>query len=38
MRVYIAGSMTGRFDYKEYFNEAEEFVREQGHIVLNPAF
>ena len=38
MRVYIAGAMTGRFDYKEYFNEAEEFVRGQGHIVLNPAF
>lgn len=36
MRVYIAGAMTGRFDYKKYFNEAEEFVRSKGHIVLNP--
>lgn len=38
MRVYIAGAMTGVFKYKEKFIEAEEFVREQGHIVLNPAF
>lgn len=38
MRVYIAGAMTGRFDYKKYFNEAEEFVRSKGHIVLNPSF
>lgn len=38
MRVYIAGAMTGRFDYKKYFNEVEEFVRSKGHIVLNPSF
>lgn len=38
MRVYIAGAMTGVFDYREHFNEAEEYVRGVGHIVLNPAF
>ena len=38
MRVYIAGAMTGKFDYKKYFMEAEEYVKELGHIVVNPAY
>ena len=38
MRVYIAGAMTGIFEYKKYFMEAEDYVKELGHIVLNPAY
>ena len=38
MRVYIAGTMTGKFDYKEYFMRAEKYVKELGHIVVNPAY
>ena len=38
MRVYIAGAMTGKFDYKKYFMEAEDYVKELGHIVVNPAY
>lgn len=38
MRVYIAGAMTGKFDYKKYFMQAESYVRALGHIVVNPAY
>lgn len=38
MRVYIAGAMTGVFNYKEKFTEAEEYIRGLGHIVVNPSF
>lgn len=38
MRVYIAGSMTGKFKYKEDFAKAERFIKELGHIALNPSF
>lgn len=38
MRVYIAGAMTGKFDYKKYFMQAENYVRALGHIVVNPAY
>lgn len=38
MRVYVAGAMTGKFDYKRYFMEAEEYLKEMGHIVVNPAY
>ena len=38
MRVYVAGSMTGKFDYKRYFMMAEENLKSMGHIVVNPAY
>lgn len=38
MRVYVAGAMTGKFDYKRYFMEAEETLKSMGHIVVNPAY
>lgn len=38
MRVYIAGAMTRVFNYKEPFMEAERYIKELGHIVVNPAY
>lgn len=38
MRVYIAGAMTGKFDYKKCFIGAEKRLKELGHIVVNPAY
>lgn len=37
MKVYIAGKITGNENYKAEFAEAEEKLRELGHIPLNPA-
>lgn len=36
-KVYIAGPITGHPDYKERFAKAEQELREQGDIPLNPA-
>ena len=36
MKVYIAGKITGNPNYKEEFAEAEEWLKSQGHTVLNP--
>ncbi len=38
MRVYIAGTMTGKFNYKEPFMRAEQNIKALGHIVVNPAY
>lgn len=38
MIIYIAGAMTGKFNYKEKFMEAERKIKELGHIVVNPAY
>lgn len=38
MKVYIAGPITGVFDYKQKFKAAEEKVKEMGHIAINPSF
>ena len=35
--VYIAGPITGTRDYKERFLKAEQRLRAEGQIVLNPA-
>lgn len=35
--VYIAGAISGRTDYKEAFQAAEEQLRERGFVVMNPA-
>lgn len=37
MKIYIAGKITGNPDYKKQFDEAEKALREEGHIVMNPA-
>lgn len=37
MIVYIAGPITGTQNYKERFSKAEQRLRAEGHIVLNPA-
>ena len=38
MIIYISGKMTGLEDLgREDFDRAERALREQGHIVLNPA-
>ena len=34
--VYIAGQITGTQDYKDRFSKAEQRLRAEGHIVLNP--
>ena len=36
MKVYIAGRITGNDNYKKQFQEAEELLKSQGHVVLNP--
>ena len=37
MKIYIAGKITGDENYREKFRKQEERLREEGHIVLNPA-
>lgn len=37
MKIYIAGPITGIIDYKQKFTDAEERVKEMGHIAINPA-
>ena len=37
MKIYIAGKITGKEDYKTDFKVAEERLTKQGHTVLNPA-
>ncbi len=36
-KIYIAGKITGLKDYKKNFDRAEEELKRQGHIVINPA-
>jgi hypothetical protein len=38
MKIYIAGPITGKIDYKQKFMAAEARVKEMGHIAINPAF
>ena len=37
MKIYIAGKITGKLNYKEEFGIAATSLEAQGHIVLNPA-
>lgn len=37
MKVYISGKITGDENYKEKFNRAAEFLKNNGHAPLNPA-
>jgi hypothetical protein len=36
-KVYIAGKITGDPNYREKFNKAEEELKAEGYIVMNPA-
>ena len=36
MKVYIAGAISNNPNYKEQFEEAEEFLKKIGHTPLNP--
>jgi hypothetical protein len=36
VKIYISGKITGKFDYKGEFDRAEIFLKEMGHVVLNP--
>jgi hypothetical protein len=38
MKIYIAGPITGIFNFREKFMAAEEELTKRGHIVLNPSF
>ena len=37
MKIYIAGKITGDTGYRAKFGWAEERLKKEGHIVLNPA-
>lgn len=37
MKIYIAGKITGDTGYRAKFGRAEERLKKEGHIVLNPA-
>ena len=36
MKVFISGPITNVPNYKENFARAEEYLKSQGHVVLNP--
>lgn len=38
MKIYIAGPITGIFNYRERFAAAEEELKKRGHTVLNPSY
>ena len=37
MVIYIAGPITGHFDYRNKFKEAEAMISKLGHTVINPS-
>lgn len=37
MKIYIAGAITGDPEYREKFRQAEEAVRAEGHVAVDPA-
>ena len=37
LRIYISGAITGTDDFMERFQKAEDFLKEKGLRVLNPA-
>lgn len=38
MIIYLAGPITGVYDYKSKFAAAEQRLMAMGHVVLNPAY
>lgn len=37
MKIYIAGKITGLKNYRENFNRAEEKLKAEGHLCMNPS-
>lgn len=37
MIIYIAGPITGKYDYKRQFKKQEKKLHTKGHIVINPS-
>lgn len=37
MKIYIAGKITGKADYKAAFQKVQEELKELGHTVMSPA-
>lgn len=35
--VYLSGKITGKDNYKKDFSVAEEYLKQKGYIVINPA-
>ena len=38
MKVYIAGPITGVFNYRNNFKKVERKITAMGHVALNPAY
>lgn len=38
MKIYIAGPITGHFNYRAKFARAERELQQMGHITINPSF
>lgn len=38
MIIYIAGQISGRDNYKQFFDDAQIRLEQEGHIVINPSF
>ena len=38
MIIYIAGPITGIYDYRDKFAAAEQALIKKGHIPINPAY
>lgn len=36
MRIYIAGPITGKVDYRDRFANAETYINNLGHYAVNP--
>jgi nucleoside 2-deoxyribosyltransferase len=37
-KAYIAGKITGNPNYKQEFAEAEEHLKAEGYVIMNPSF
>ena len=37
MKIFLSGPITDCPDYKKKFNDAEEYLKSQGYLVMNPA-
>lgn len=38
MKIFISGPISGVENYRAVFADAEEALKEKGHIVVNPAY
>jgi len=37
-KAYIAGKITGNKNYKQEFQMAEDKLKEEGYVIMNPSF